>query len=1363
MSIMKEINEYYLGLDMGEGSLGWAVTTPDYHVVKKAGKALWGVRLFESAKTAKERRVFRTGRRRIERRNRRIDFLQELFSEAVCEKDPGFYQRLNDSRLWEEDKTERQINSLFNDVDFTDKSYHKKFPTIYHLRQKLMEDSCEFDVRLVYLAIHHILKHRGHFLLENFEIREDGAVGFEEAMADLGNVLGQFLDRSLPVENNDACKEILKNRKLNKLEKLEQLGKLYDAGGDKSIKEIFRLIVGGTAHLAVIFCDETLKNTERGKISFEDAQYEEYKNDVQTILDDRFDVVAACETLHNWAILAELMGNYKYISDAKVAIFNEHRKDLTVLKRLLKRDSNVYTKMFRMAGKNSYSAYVGLCKIHGKKVPIEKACTQGDFAGEIKKIIKNFPDSEDKKYILDKIERNELLPKAVSKQNGVIPYQLHLVELNKILSNAERYLPFLKKEDEYGTVSDKIRKLFTFRIPYYVGPLNGHSPFAWAVRKDENGHIYPWNFERKIDIEASAEEFIRRMTNKCTYLVKKDVLPKNSLLYTEFMVLNELNNVRIGSAQEKLPPGMKARVWERLFLKDKKITAKKMCSYLIREEHISKEEAAQISGIERDFKASLAPWIDMRKILGDNFTVSDSEKIIKDITLFGADKKMLRRRLKARFGYLEDCQVKELVRLPYQGWGRLSKEFLTQILPKAERDSTVLVDQETGEVMNIITALKKTDHNLMELLSGKFGYSAASSEVNTTSVSVCDKAISYKNIQDMHISPAVKRPLWQTLRVIKEIIHIMGKAPSRIFIEMARAEDEKKWKTVSRKDRLLDLYKKCKDEIRNWSADIKKLGEEIKELSDGQLRSDKLYLYYTQMGRSMYTGRPICLGSLMAGADYDIDHIYPRSATGDDSLDNRVLVERTENAKKGDHYPLSIEIQGGRAVFWKVLLDKGFISKEKYRRLTRKTLLTDDEKAGFIGRQLVETRQSTKAIAEILKKAFPETKIIYTKARNVSRFRQYAEFVKVRDMNDYHHAKDAYLNIVVGNAFYTKFTSNPIHFLSEKNAVYSLNERTFYQFPIQRGSTMAWEPGDSGTMAVVRKWMDKNNILYTRMPFEEKGGLFDQNILKKGKGQVSLRACGALSDIQKYGGYNNATASYFMLVKAEKNGKTIYLLETVPLHLSGRLESIEDKINFCRELWHRDRKDYKNPVICIPKIYKQSLFEVDGFREHISAKTGNQFVMRNAEQLCLNAESAQIIKNVLKFNQRKQVQKELKITVHDKITEENLINIFETFISKIQTSIYRNKFEASVGLMIKGKGTFIELSMEDKCKCIGEILHLFQCNPVLSDLQLIGGKKASGRIYMGKRFDGNKKVFLVLQSVTGFFEKKILLAPYEKK
>ena len=58
---------------------------------------------------------------------------------------------------------------------------------------------------------------------------------------------------------------------------------------------------------------------------------------------------------------------------------------------------------------------------------------------------------------------------------------------------------------------------------------------------EKAGKIYPWNFENVIDVEQSAENFIRRMTNKCTYLIGEDVLPKDSLLYSKFMVLNELN------------------------------------------------------------------------------------------------------------------------------------------------------------------------------------------------------------------------------------------------------------------------------------------------------------------------------------------------------------------------------------------------------------------------------------------------------------------------------------------------------------------------------------------------------------------------------------------------------------------------------------------------------------------------------------------------------------------------------------------------------------------------------------------------------------------------------------------------------
>ena len=96
--------DYFLGLDMGTGSLGWAVTDNQYQVLRRHGKALWGVRLFESASTAEERRIFRTARRRLDRKNWRIQVLQELFSEEICKVDEGFFLRMQESKYYPEDK-----------------------------------------------------------------------------------------------------------------------------------------------------------------------------------------------------------------------------------------------------------------------------------------------------------------------------------------------------------------------------------------------------------------------------------------------------------------------------------------------------------------------------------------------------------------------------------------------------------------------------------------------------------------------------------------------------------------------------------------------------------------------------------------------------------------------------------------------------------------------------------------------------------------------------------------------------------------------------------------------------------------------------------------------------------------------------------------------------------------------------------------------------------------------------------------------------------------------------------------------------------------------------------------------------------
>ena len=55
--------EYYLGLDIGTNSVGWAVTDQKFNIMRLKKRHLWGVRLFESAETAVERRAKRSARR----------------------------------------------------------------------------------------------------------------------------------------------------------------------------------------------------------------------------------------------------------------------------------------------------------------------------------------------------------------------------------------------------------------------------------------------------------------------------------------------------------------------------------------------------------------------------------------------------------------------------------------------------------------------------------------------------------------------------------------------------------------------------------------------------------------------------------------------------------------------------------------------------------------------------------------------------------------------------------------------------------------------------------------------------------------------------------------------------------------------------------------------------------------------------------------------------------------------------------------------------------------------------------------------------------------------------------------------------
>ncbi len=1343
--------KYFLGLDIGTDSVGWAVTDETYRIIRRKGKSLWGVRLFDAANTAAERRMFRTGRRRYQRRRQRIELLQELFAEEMSKVDATFFQRLNDSAYWVEDKQEPQIYSLFNSANYTDVEYYKEYPTIYHLRSALLREKRAFDIRLLYLALHHLMKHRGHFL---FSGDIGNVTSFRTTFQAFLDCLEDELEIRLECSSEDKFEEIIKDKTRGKQAKFAELERLCGIEKtDKQKKEILKLLVGMKAGLSTIFAEEGLEEIEHNKISFSESNYEDVRIALEDEIQERTGILDIFHSVYNWAILADILadGEYEgnsYLSVAKVNSYNRHQEDLKRLKTMVRKYCpEEYKNCFSLVLPDNYCAYVGLCKTGGKKRKV-KRCTQDDFYKFLKKVVSKMPsDVPEVAQLKADIENRTFLELQVGKDNSVIPYQVNKLELEGILHNMENYYPFLKEIDPRcgKTTSEKIIELFEFRIPYYVGPLNTtNGGNSWMTRKAQ-GAIRPWNFDDLVDRDASAQDFITRMTNTCTYLTREKVLPKNSLLYSEFMVFNELNNIRIRN--EKLPIELKQDIVQKLFKEQKQITGKKLLNYFTANGYDVKKE--DLSGFEGNLKASMSSYIELKKVFGADLEKYSVRKMAEDIilwiTIYGEDQKMLRRVICQHYQeQLDDVQIKMLCRLRFQGWGRLSERFLNGLIGR---------DRASNEQMTIMQGLRNTQNNLMQLLSQQYTFME---EIEKENGSYHVDEITYENlIKDVVASPSIKRAVWQTVQITEEIRRIMGNAPEKIFVEMARGKEERQdMNRNSRRKKLIETYEAIKDETRDWKAELEKY-------SDGDFKAIKLYLYYTQMGQCMYTGKKIDLSQLNDANIWDRDHIYPQSKTKDDSLDNLVLVDRRVNAKKGNGL-IAPDIQQKMRGTWKLLLERGLISQKKYDRLTRTTDLTPEELAGFINRQLVETRQSSKVAATLLKRIYEGTEIVYVKAKAVSDFyseNENIDYVKVRDLNDYHHAKDAYLNIVVGNVYHTKFTDNPLHWLNANpKAEYSLNRMFNYDLNGRNGE-IVWKTGKGETVKTVNDTLHRNDVLFTRYAYCNKGGFFNQMPVAAPKDRQKAKLLVPIKkgmDPYRYGGYTSVTPSHFMLVESEgKKREKIRTIETVPLYRKKEFEDFpQTLIQYCEEAY-----GLKNPKILMPCIKKNARLVINGFPMHLKGSTGKQLILQGAVQLCLDPEQVRYLKKIMKHleenTQRRDKRSLLEVQEITGITKEKNCTLYQVFLDKLSATIYQHRPANPKAKLSEGFGKFQELSVEEQCIVLGETLHLFQCKPVTADFSLIGGSGSAGKVQIGKQISNCDSVKLINQSVTGILEQAI--------
>lgn len=1354
----------YLGLDIGTNSVGWAVTDENYNLMKFHNNLMWGVHLFDEAEQSADRRMFRTARRRLDRRKQRIVLLQDFFAKSILIKDKTFFLRLKESGLLPEDSEHRTKNIFFDDDDFTDGDYFEKYPTIHHLISELIHDKSKHDVRLVYLACAYILAHRGHFL---FSIDKDNAEKIKEFLPlheDFMSSLANICD-DIPFDvDPHRLEEILKSD-ISVFEKSKRLTELW-FGGKKPKNDIcgslrfdcmIKLVSGGTVKLSDLFMNEDYKELDKDSISVSAADFSDTLDAMYgTLADEQWEFLDSIKKMSDWSLLINSLDKYSFISDAKVAVYEMHKHDLTNLKYICQKylSQNQNHEIFRdKKEKSNYAAYV----YNGA----DKKCSQADFCKFVLKYLESIsPQKEDKpvlELLLKECKSGKLCPKQTTTDNRVIPYQLYYVELKKILENASSYLKFLKEKDEYGTVADKILSIMEFRIPYYVGPLVSceKSKFAWMERKAE-GRIYPWNYEEIIDLDKTENAFIKRMICRCTYLAGEYVLPKNSLLYCKFNVLNEINNITVDGA--KISVASKQTLFNELFMKKQRVTVKAIENCLRSCGEF--KDGQSIGGIDVSIKSSLKSYHDFKRLLeSGTLKEADAENIIERITV-ASDKSRLRKWLKNNYPDLNDADIKYLSGLNYKDYGRLSRKLLEEIFE---------IDTKSGALYgerNIITTLWQTNENLMQILGSKykFGVSVEKYNANFYSDPKNKKSIS-ERMEDMYIPTAVRRSVTRTVDIVKEIKSIIGKDPDRIFIEMARDSEhkDKGKRTKSRREQIKELLKYA-----NNIADKERLEElntQLDSTDDGRLRSEKYYLYFTQLGRCMYTGHAIDFDRLGNDTYYNIDHIYPQAKVKDDSIENKVLVESEANGAKGDKYPVSADVREEMHPFWSSLKGKGLIGEKKYQRLTRTTKFTEDELAGFIARQLVETRQSTKAVAEIIKEICPNSKIVYVKAGLTSDFRQETDMLKCREVNDLHHAKDAYLNIVMGNVYNTQFTENPLNFIKSGER-YSIKifkrsadgkESGLLTRKVERGGNIAWDP--SVSFDIVRKMMSKNSIRYVRYSYRRKGGFFNQLPERKKEGLVERKKG---LEAAKYGGYNNTTASHFSLVKY---GGAITFIPVELMYAEKYSSSKEYAENYAaKQLSVILNKEINADEIIFPlgerAVKINTLIEIDGFRANITCKSsgGKNLGISSAVPLILDKKHYDYAKRISSFTEKRKTDKSNSAENSIGISCENNIKLFDVLVNKMLSAPFKVKL-GDVGNKVNScREKFEKLSLTEQTITLANILSLLKTGRSTGcDLKSVGKSGQAGVLTINStisKIRGINSIYIIDQSPTGLYEKR---------
>ncbi len=762
------MEKYTLALDIGTTSVGWSIIDENYQIPEFNGKNLWGVRLFDSASTAESTRTKRGARRRYLRRRRRLELLQYLFQDEISSVDPDFFDVTVKSDEWLKNKP--VVKDGMEYANFENKSLAEvlksmgestcKYKNIYFLQHDIITKNEKIDLRLLYLAIYSNVKYRGHFL-NDFNFMDYKPT--QNIEVDLLNYLElEELDTLLEVI------EVLKS-KYNISTKKSDIKKYVK---DKDLQEKLFLLIGSKVKLSNIFGNS---NYDKSICLKDDSPLDDLE-----ISDEDLDTLEKGYNIYLDLLIGNVLSGKENICTAHVESYMDFNKDLKDFKYVVKRyKKSEYKNFFKKNGILDNYMYGKNHKAKNCNLTKEAAYKQ------ITKIINDIKaDDEKLQNLKTKATDTELFLKQRSSINASTPHQLKAKDVYEMLNKQKEYYDFI--DDEF---IDNVLKLITYRIPYYVGPLLKNptkDTFGW-LKRESNEKITPWNIDDIIDKDTTAQEFIERMINRCTELYNVDqdlidnkVMPKESLTYQLFTVYNELNGIRIkvdGLKPRRLTIEERDKIIENGFKKSKELKVKKAITCL------GYNSETELIGTQKEdaFASSLSTYNFFAKFVDNPMDYIDEiDEVVKVLNVFN-DKEIIDRQLKKIDAFSD--HIEKIKKLKVSGWGRLSRYLLIEIKDDDKSILDYLIEGSSKEVINFRKLITSDDYTFKKQIEN-LNKSSKKSDDNFSK--------NYCDVEKLAGSPALKRGVWETLKIANELITTHNLNIKCIAIEFAGGDEAKK-------------------------------------------------------------------------------------------------------------------------------------------------------------------------------------------------------------------------------------------------------------------------------------------------------------------------------------------------------------------------------------------------------------------------------------------------------------------------------------------------------------------------------------------------------------------------------------------